>query len=362
MPKTLTATRHFKLAQALREAIRKMKPGDPLPTVMELRQQFGCSQATVERALDRLRREGLIDRPAGQLRLTVAAASDPAKYRVALVRPDYPSPTFEELCRVIVEAGKERDWAFEWQSYRFLDGLDLNSALGDADGGVLLPTSEPFPAHLLAGLERPRRPLVVIQDPPPVKGVGVVRMDDEEIGRLAVEHLRSLGHRRILMLHSEPSGASAELRAKGWRAAMEALGEADIDSLVVDPKLRPFDNTMLQTYEFFAKWLASPTTHFTAVFCPAWTGAAAALRALRERNIAVPAQVSVVAHGGESKIGPFLYPPLTAVETDLVAYGRAVIDTLESMFQTNKPGEPRIIHSTLVKRASSGPVPASLPV
>jgi len=48
MPKSLSATKHFQLAQILREQIRKMQPGEELPSVIELKQAHGVSQATVD--------------------------------------------------------------------------------------------------------------------------------------------------------------------------------------------------------------------------------------------------------------------------------------------------------------------------
>src|SRR5260370_27742495 len=102
MPKTLARTKHFQLTQMLRKLIREMQPGDPLPTVAELRREFNVSQATVDSAVDRLRREGLVLRPAGRLRVVVAAAGDPAVHRIAPIRPDYPSPPFAQLAPVLL--------------------------------------------------------------------------------------------------------------------------------------------------------------------------------------------------------------------------------------------------------------------
>jgi len=356
MPKTLADTLHFKLAQLLRADVGKMKVGDPLPTVLELKQKFQCSQATVERAIDRLRREGLVVRPLGTLRLTVAHASDPATFRVAMIRPDYPSPTFEELSRVIIEAGKRRNWAFDLETYRTLSSLDLAKAMGDNDGAILLPMSERFPDHLLVALRRPNRPVVIIQDPPEGVRVSSVRIDDEEVGRLAVEHLAALGHRRILLLLSEPPAPSGQYRSEGWRRTMETIGERNLDELVVDPKVRPFDNSMLSTYEFFTQFLRQAHAPFTAVFCPACTGAVAALRALREAGISVPRDVSVVAHGGEGYLSPFLFPSLTAVETDITSYAEKIVELLEMQLLRTGDTQNLTVASKLIQRETTAKV------
>ena len=334
--------------------------GSQMPTVMELRRQYSCSQATLERALDRLRREGLIERPAGQLRLRVAATADPAQYRIALIRPDYPSPTFEELSRVIIRAGQARDCAFDLQSYRKLSGLELHKTMRDVDGAILIPTSEVFPDHLCKALRRPHRPVVVIQDPPAGLRVSSVRIDDEQIGRLAVEHLAGLGHRRILLLMSEPHSPSGNARAAGWRSAMTKLGQDDLESLIIDPQLHPFDNSMLGTYDYFSNWLRGRHVDFTAVFCAAWTGAVAALRALRENDLPVPQRVSVIAHGGEGYMMPFLYPALTAVETDIQRYGRRVIEVMQAHLQNPGTIITDVVESKVVVRETTARRPAAV--
>ncbi len=146
MPKTLPATKHFKLAQTLRAQIRKMSPGDPLPTVLQLRERFSVSQATVDRALDRLRREGLITRPAGQLRPVVTDTPLPTLHRVALIRPAVPSAFYEQVAREVARIGMQKEWAFEWINYSSLTSARLREALGDHDAAVFMPSAEHLPA------------------------------------------------------------------------------------------------------------------------------------------------------------------------------------------------------------------------
>jgi len=181
-----------------------MSPGQTLPTLAELRQEFQVAELTVTRALAQLRREGLIYRPDGRQRPVVAAISDRALARVAMIRPDYPSMDYEAIARAVVRAGRERDWVFDQVSYRSLEGLELTRAIGNNDAAALLPTSEPFPNHLLTALAAPRRPVVVLQEPPPGLDAPVVRNDDVLIGRSLVEHVAALGHSRILMVVDQP--------------------------------------------------------------------------------------------------------------------------------------------------------------
>jgi DNA-binding GntR family transcriptional regulator len=68
MPKSVTETKYYQLSQKLCRLFKSMSPGDVVPTVTELKGRYNVSQATVDSALSRLRDEGLIYRPAGQMR------------------------------------------------------------------------------------------------------------------------------------------------------------------------------------------------------------------------------------------------------------------------------------------------------
>jgi DNA-binding LacI/PurR family transcriptional regulator len=357
MPKSVTETKYYQLSQKLCRLFKSMSPGDVVPTVTELKGRYNVSQATVDSALSRLRDEGLIYRPAGQMRLVVAEMPEAPVHRIVLIRPDYPSPTYEEIARHIVQEGKRKDWAFELSYYHKHESLMLERVMKQSDAAIFLPTAEPLPVTLRRALRRPRKPIVMVQEPPGDLEVNSVRLDDEQIGRLAVEHLWSLGHRRIMVFLSEPMSPSGHDRLLGWRRAMESAGATDLDSLIVNTELTPFQNSLRGSYEYFSRWLDRPHPNFTAIFCPAWTGAMATLRALRERDVEVPREVSVIAHGGEDHIGPYLSPPLTAVETDMSVYGKTVVDLLEEKF--NRPSSKRVMHrlipSALVVRKTTAP-------
>ena len=316
-----------------------MAPGQTLPTLTELQEEFQVAELTVTRALAQLRREGLIYRPAGRQRPIVAAISDRALARVAMIRPDYPSMDYEAISCAVVRAGRERDWVFDQISYRRMAGLELTRAIGDNDAAVLLPTSEPFPEHLLAVLSSPRRPVIVLQDPPQGVNAPSVRNDDVQIGRSLVEHVASLGHRRILMVVDQTMACpSITNRVNGWRHAMRQIDVSDTEGLLVDCHVRPFDDALFCSYEFLKRWLAGPHVDFTAACCTSTCGALALMRVLHEQGLTIPRDVSVIANAGESDIAPFVNPPLTATETGLSAYGQAVAELVEEAL--DKPGAP----------------------
>lgn len=358
MSMPLEQTKHFQIAQKLRRQISDMRAGQALPTLEELKSQFDASQVTVERALQRLRGEGLIHRLAGTRRLIIAEQCDPAQRRVAVIRPDWPSLTYDQLVRSAAEAARAQDWALDLVHYRTLQSLDLARAIGKNDAALLLVTNEQWPAHLQAVLKRPEKPVVVLQDPAPDVSVPAARIHDLKVGQLAVEHLASLGHRHIVALLNQASTPSGLDRIDGWRKAMLRRKLADPEPLFIDCHLQPHQDSREAAYRRFSNFISQGATPFTAVFCTSDSGAMAVLRALREAGRRVPQDVSVVAYAGENQLGPYVNPPLTTVEVNMSEYGRAVVDLLEE--QLRDPAAPArqvLIEPYLVERESSGPVP-----
>lgn len=359
MPKGLAETKHFRLACKLRQQVRLMSPGAPLPTVSELRMRFKASQSTISQAMSVLRREGLVHRPAGKKRLLVSRISHSAAHRIALIRSDYPSEDFEALCRAVVEAAIEKNWLFDLVNYRDLATLDLEFAIGDNDAGVFLPTSEAvLPPHIVDALRWKRKPLVVLQESAEGLPVGNVLVDNSEVGRLAVEHLVGLGHRNIALVLDQPNDSMILPRAAAWRKAMSEMSvtEESIEKMFVDCGIKPGQDALRTTYRYFGQWLDDSPPEFSAVFCTSCKGAMAVLRALRERNIDVPGKVSVIAFAGEASLSDFFSPPLTAIEVNIAAYGSAVIETMEQLFKEPglKPQQIKIEPYLSIRQSTKG--------
>ncbi len=365
MPKTTSSTKHFQITKALRARFSGMKPGHQLPTVRELADEMQVAQGTIVKTLSTLRGEGVVERPAGKMRLVVAERHDRHLHRVAIVRPDWPSTDFDAVVRSVVQAGKRRGWGFDLKTYTSLQNVDLNRLTDTTDAAVLLPNSEPFPDHLRDALRRPTKPAVVAYEP--IRGLGVptVNVDDRWCGKLAVEYLAELGHRQILAVMSEPPSAMILDRIAGWREAMrQSRLTDDLDALFVNCGTQPGQQSIEVAYAYFAAWLQRSRQAFTAILCDCWA-ALAIMRVLRENGLRVPEDVSIIAFAGEGSVASFLNPPLTALETDMVRYGEAVIECLDRAFsgdhtasEIHIPVELKIRQSTAPARSDPLPRPA----
>jgi len=338
--RTLAQTKHFQISRTLGEKIKYMAPGDLLPTVAEMMEEFDASQATITQALDRLRRRGMVERPLGRKRLVVAKLSERTLHQIAFVRPSYPSPDYDRLLYAIQEAALIRHWGVEIVSYTSLSNINFSRILDSNDAALFVPGSEPIPDHMKKAIASSERPIICLREQPP-RGLRIrsIVLDDYEVGRLATSHLLKLGHRRILAMTSEPHSGLASQRLLAWRDMMEKNGVGNISSFLADCSVKAGTNSTQGSYQKFKQWLQnSSRPDFTAVFCVDWTGALATMRALREAGISIPTDVSLVTYSGEEDWSSFLNPPITTVEINLAEFATKSLEQVEEALEASFTG------------------------
>jgi LacI family transcriptional regulator len=166
----------------------------------------------------------------------------------------------------------------------------------------------------------------------------------------AMEHLLSLGHRRIGAIAGPSQWAASDERLAGYHSALVAAGVA------IDPDMVAHgDFTVEGGYQAALRLLAFPTLP-TAVFAFNDNMALGFLRAAHERGIAVPADVSLVGFDNVESAAHTV-PPLTTIHQPLMDLGRAGADLLFRLLSGRTVETPSIQLATrLVVRASTRPV------
>lgn len=356
MAKPLTATRHFRIMRMLKQELSLQEPGTVVPTVNELKQRFNASQVTITQALSRLQEDGLIHRPDGRNRMVISELAPRVDLKVKFIRPSWPSPDYDALTRAMLRDCQRRGWSLDVDaSHSELHELELNRAMGNADACVLLTSMMNYPDQLLAAMRKPGRPVVTVMQVPDDPNVAGVCTDNAAIGRMAVEHLMDHGHRNILTVISEPRSQSILQRALAARDQLIEKGVSQADSLLLDCRIHPSEDSIAMTYESFCDFLIKPNRpHFSAIFCVAWTGALAVMKALKDvGNWSVPENVSLVTYAGESLLIPYLNPPLTAIQTDVDEYASSVMKLIEEQLENpHHPARKIAINCQLASRQS----------
>lgn len=178
----------------------------------------------------------------------------------------------------------------------------------------------------------------------------------EHAGHLAASHLVSLGHTSLAYVAESPELSVVQGRLAGFRRAISDAGLPPDAGLVWTD--RQYD---LHTSEFgFRSTLellnaSNRPTGFCASSDMVATGV---LRALHERGLDVPRDISVVGCDGTWQ-GAYTHPPLTTLRTPYEDWCRTALSLLDHLIESDDGPEPICTAGfELVIRESTGPSPA----
>jgi len=188
---------------------------------------------------------------------------------------------------------------------------------------------------------------IVIHGSRPDLAVPSVDVDNEAGARLAVEHLLSMGHRRIACVVFDLSYTSARERLAGYIAALKAAGiEPDLN-LIAETGYRAADARDAATRLLRHQ-------EFTAVFAAADLTAAAVLGAVRATGRRIPDDISLVGFD-DIPLAEFLDPPLTTIRVPASQVGEAVGQALLDRLAGRRDATRTILPVELITRFSVSP-------
>jgi DNA-binding LacI/PurR family transcriptional regulator len=203
--------------------------------------------------------------------------------------------------------------------------------------------------------EPPSLPTVAVAGHQRVPGVTNIVLDHKHAARMALEHLRELGHEEIAFVKGQTFSSDSAVR---WDAIVETSQELGIrirPELTV--QIEGTDSTPAIGYPVGRQLLARKRP-FTAVFAYNDISAMGAIWAFREAGLRVPQDVSVV---GFDDIAGAAYanPGLTTVRQPLLRMGQIAAQTLIDRIEERGTYLPEIaIEPQFVVRESTGPVAA----
>ncbi len=217
-----------------------------------------------------------------------------------------------------------------------------------AEGLLLLNT--PLPGNL-------RIPAVAIGSVAAMEALSVVSIDNYFGMRLAVEHLVSLGHRRIAVLKGHEGSSDTEER---WEGAQAAFREFDLEL----PPSRTRQLVRLSAEGMFgidegytaAEKLLQSGSDFTALVCFNDTSACGAMNAIRDAGKRIPDDISVVGFDDVS-LAKIVYPTLTTVRQPLREMGEQAAMLLIAMVEqtANEPSRAFIKPNLVVRNSTGAP-------
>lgn len=275
---------------------------------------------------------------------------------IALAVPELGNPYFAELAGAVIDAAARHDYT-----------VLLDHTAGQREKEVLV--SQGFRAHVIDGLilspiELEAADLLGRIDDAPLVLLGEreydapydqIAIDNVAAARTAVRHLTGLGHRRIAFLGARRESARqpAHLRLRGWREELAAAG-------------LPGDDSLVAATDGYGRWdgaaamnaLLDRGTRPDAVFAYNDLMALGAMRALVERGLRVPQDVSVVGFDDVEE-GRFSTIALTTVSPDKQAIARLAVERVVARLTGTPQITPERITPgyTLVTRESTASRP-----
>ena len=242
------------------------------------------------------------------------------------------------------------------------DGFLRIAAQHSLEGIVLMAVDAHQPA--VDALIATGRPVVGLDLPIHGRRASNVSTDNVGGAEMAVDHLVSLGHRRIAVISARQDMLPAAQRHEGFCAAMAKHGLEIPDAYVGSG-----DFFLDSGHRAMQQLLALPVLP-TAVFAAGDHMAVGAMHAIYEAGLQVPGDISVVGFD-DLEIAALVRPSLTTVTQDYLAMGRAAVSLLTQLINEDREdgrgpeappsvaaGRPALVPGSLVVRKSTGPVPA----
>lgn len=223
----------------------------------------------------------------------------------------------------------------------------VRKMVGRRVSGVAVVVSE-ISDELILRMSRGRIPLVI-------SGVAVhgprvvnIQVDCRRGMQRLVEHLKTLGHRRIAFVDHHSALESISDRRGAF---LELVAE-------LNPESEPLVVTVSDTFEGgreAARKILTASARPTAIICVNDLIAVGLLRELRERRIAVPGEISVTGFDNTA-ISEYVTPALTTIHIPREKIGRIAFEALGGPDRARQPrGGEVLIDVELVVRDSTGP-------
>jgi len=240
------------------------------------------------------------------------------------------------VCNLAEDPAKERP-QIEMLLERQVDGIVLAAATATRNGDLL---------RRIAGAGKG----LVLIDRDDHRGVSCHRVitDDVEVGRLGTAHLLDLGHRAIAHLAGPPL-VHAKRRRQGYeRALRQRRLRPATGSIVTGGFLESEGYSAMQR-------LLDRSPEITAVFAVNDPAAIGAMKAVWERGLRIPEDISIVG-AGDIAHGDMLKVPLTTVSWSRRDLGtraaELILDQIEK--EGSGPFTRAIVPPRLVVRGSTG--------
>jgi LacI family transcriptional regulator len=365
---------HAQLRDGLAHIIAtRFREGDQFFAERELVEALAVSRITVRRALDDLAREGHLLRAVGRGGTTVRTLPAEAHgsglgggrkdlpaarlTTIGIFAPDWDSESANAILGQFASACRKNNLEVKLHWQRQNEAVEnvlaeCDERPGEAAFVLNLGSDTNGRLHqVLSG----RGYKTVSTDPMPQGYPGdVVATDARAAVRLGLDHLISLGHRRIVLLVNEPIRDKSVIdKIDEFLQVMSDRG-LSVEARTVICGTQAWQNSYEAAYGHMADvWDLRAGEKPTAVFTVSDPGAWAALKWFRERGVSVPGEVSVMGFENAAS-SAHVTPTLTTLAHPTAEAAARCLDILR--LPVSEPGRVQLIAPLLIVRDSTAAV------
>jgi len=311
-----------------------------------MRGNTDISEATRERVLARMKE--LDYQPNMMARSLVTGQS----YIVGLIVPDLLNPFFTELATSLGSALRKQSYGLVLASSEDnaeVEQSEIRMMLARGVDALLVASCQPTLQGFM-NVHNQSTPFVLLDRPFPHLRANFVGTDDYAGGRLATEHLISIGRKRLAYIGSPDLTPAAE-RFRGFRIALRDHGiEVRNEWVLSNPELEESRDDA--GYELMQK-LLKRRPRPNGVFCHNDVVAIGAMKATLDAGLSIPKDIAFVGFDNV-RYSKYLQIPLTSVDQSTGQLG-AVAAQLALDLIAKKGEKPKtiLLAPSLVVRQST---------
>jgi LacI family transcriptional regulator len=268
---------------------------------------------------------------------------------IGLIISDITNPFFAEIA-----------WSIEYLSFIEKYNLILCSTNGEQEkeifyinqlsewrvDGIILISPKISSAYLKI-LDERNIPVVLVDNISPSGDIDVVKVDNYMGGKIATEHLVSLGHKKIACITGPFTENPSYDRVRGYKDVLIEHGIDVVEDLILAGNFDAVSG--VQCADVFLEKEERPT----AIFACNDLMAVGVLQSAAAHNLRVPEDLSVIGFD-DIRLAKYLVPPLTTIKQPLREIGEQALNSMMGIIEDPKKACRTItLNVRLEKRGST---------
>ena len=299
------------IATTLKNEAAKLPPNSRFYPIRKMMTRFNTSQRTIEQVMEQLVAENVMVRRRGDGYFT-RNQSPNRLLHYRLVYPKWPSEWFQTL-ETAWQSYAEQTQKFSFSSMSIGQCNDFFKVLPVDNSDVLLviPPAGPINREAIQHISQLSVPVVLFDHEVGDLELSMVTCDPIG-GAEAASYLIRHGHRDLAILIAEPHGDGFDMRC---RAFCDYAQLAGAKVKVLDVNCQNWNPGTYRAYEILNRYLDEYGLDFTGIFLASSSGVLEVYKAFANHNIAIPEDVSIVAHD-ETASNRLMHPSLTSLDPE----------------------------------------------